>query len=735
MGYREEEIIGRDWFDNFIPAGCREKTRAVFEQLMAGETEPAEYFENPVLTRSGEERTVAWHNTVLRDEEGQTIASLSSGEDITERKRAEEALRESEKRLRTVLDAVQTGIVLIDAETHAIAHANRVAIEMIGASKEQIIGSLCHAYICPSQEGRCPITDLGQTADSSDCILLKADGEIVPILKTVTSITLDGRQQLLESFVDITERVQAEEALAKQHNLLRTLIDNLPDYVFTKDTESRFIITNAAHLRVLGAKTLEEVVGKTDFDFFSRELAEQYYAAEQEVFRLNQTLTDLEEFTIGPDMRGQWLLTTKVPLRDSDGSPVGLVGISRDITKMKLAEEALQESEQLLRSVIDTSPNCIFVKDRGARYTLVNRAIAELYGTTPEDMLGKTDQELAELLHLEVEEAAKFSADDREVIESQREKHITVEPFTRADGTTRWFQTTKTPLTLQGEPGCALGVAMDISERVQAEKRLQQYANELEQRNEEVKQFAYIVSHDLRAPLVNLKGFSAELRSALEVVDSAMGAALPHVEEAQREALSFALKEDVPEALEFIESSVTRMDKFIGAVLQLSRLGYRELALEPLDVQDIVDDVLASLAHQIGEQGIGVTIGPLPEVVADLTSIEQIMDNLLSNAIKYLDPERPGKIEIGGERRDGETVFHVRDNGRGIVEEDMDKVFAIFRRAGKADVTGEGVGLLYVQKLVRRHGGRIWCESEPAVGSTFSFAISNHLEEGENDAQ
>lgn len=274
----------------------------------------------------------------------------------------------------------------------------------------------------------------------------------------------------------------------------------------------------------------------------------------------------------------------------------------------------------------------------------------------------------------------------------------------------------------------------EISERKRAEERLQRYAAELEQANEEVRQFAYIVSHDLRTPLINLSGFAAELRSGLEVTGSALKTALPHLDEGQRQALVTALQEDIPEALGFIHSSVIRMDRFINALLKLARLGRRELKLEPIDMGDLVQATLQTLAHQIEGRGVKVTVGSLPEVVADRTSIEQIMGNLLTNAVLYLDPDRPGEIEVTGERRGDETIFHVRDNGRGIAKEDMDKVFAPFRRVGRQDVPGEGMGLPYVQALVRRHGGRIWCKSQRGAGTTFTFTLPNHLPEGGDHA-
>jgi signal transduction histidine kinase len=195
-----------------------------------------------------------------------------------------------------------------------------------------------------------------------------------------------------------------------------------------------------------------------------------------------------------------------------------------------------------------------------------------------------------------------------------------------------------------------------------------------------------------------------------------------------------ALGQDIPEALGFIEASVTRMDHFINALLKLSRLGRTELVRVAVSMDALVQDTLETLAHQIEQRHVRVTVGSLPEVAADRTSMEQIMGNILNNAVLYLEPGRPGQIEISGEHGEGETIFRVHDNGRGIAPEDMDKIFAPFRRAGRQDVPGEGMGLAYVQTLVRRHGGRIWCESELGAGTTFTFTIPDHLTLGDNHA-
>jgi len=218
------------------------------------------------------------------------------------------------------------------------------------------------------------------------------------------------------------------------------------------------------------------------------------------------------------------------------------------------------------------------------------------------------------------------------------------------------------------------------------------------------------------------------------VLHAALPAALPHLEAPQRADVSRALDQDIPEARGFIETSVTRMAHLIRAILHLSRLGRRDLHCEPLDMLALVQETVQTLAHQIAQRQVQVTVEPLPTVSADRTAMEQIIGNLLTNAVAYLDPDRPGEIVVTGERRPGVTVFHVPDNGRGIAAEDISKVFEPFRRIGRQDVPGEGMGLAYVQMLVRRHGGDIRCHSTLGVGTTFTFTIAHQLTEGEAHA-
>jgi signal transduction histidine kinase len=279
-----------------------------------------------------------------------------------------------------------------------------------------------------------------------------------------------------------------------------------------------------------------------------------------------------------------------------------------------------------------------------------------------------------------------------------------------------------TIIELSGVPHI-LNITRDITSRKQAEEALQRTAEALSQSNEEVRQFAYVVSHDLRAPLVNFRGYASELRRSLADLDRFMQPAIKQLTDDERAGADRILRQDIPEALGFIDSSVIRMDNLINALLRLSRLGRHEAILERVDLGSLVSEVLASLGRQVEASGAMVTILPLPEVIADRTSLEQILSNILTNAVLYLDPARPGRIEVSGELTGTELFVKVRDNGRGIAPGEREKVFAPFRRIGAPEVPGEGMGLAYVQALVRRQGGRIWFDSEPGVGTTFSFAL------------
>lgn len=258
------------------------------------------------------------------------------------------------------------------------------------------------------------------------------------------------------------------------------------------------------------------------------------------------------------------------------------------------------------------------------------------------------------------------------------------------------------------------------------EERVAERTTALSRANDEIQRFAYIVSHDLRAPLVNIMGFTSELEVGTTALKTYFGAEEPTPEQA--EAARRAAEEEIPEAVHFIRASTHKMDGLIGAILKLSREGRRELKRERVSLDDLFNQATSSLQHQIESTDTRIEIpDALPSVVADRMALEQVFGNLLDNAIKYLSPDRPGLIQITGRESGGRVKIAITDNGRGIDEKDQERIFELFRRAGAQDRPGEGVGLAHVRTLVRRMGGDVTVRSKLGEGTTFEIDLPKKL--------
>ncbi|WP_439471609.1 sensor histidine kinase [Brevundimonas sp.] len=269
--------------------------------------------------------------------------------------------------------------------------------------------------------------------------------------------------------------------------------------------------------------------------------------------------------------------------------------------------------------------------------------------------------------------------------------------------------------------------ARDAVARMNAslEAKVRERTSDLTRANEEIQRFAYIVSHDLRAPLVNVMGYTSELEQAGRVVDKAITEA-----ESNRKVdadVVTAVREDMPEAIGFIRASTEKMDRLINAILKLSREGRRSLVPELLDMTAMVQGIADSVNHQTAEANAEIVVESLPRLDSDRLSIEQVFGNLIDNAVKYLDHDRPGRIVVSGEADHDWVIYRIADNGRGIAPRDHERIFELFRRSGRQDRAGEGLGLAFVRNSVRRLGGDITVDSELGKGSTFILKFPTRL--------
>jgi PAS domain S-box-containing protein len=404
----------------------------------------------------------------------------------------------------------------------------------------------------------------------------------------------------------------------------------------------------------------------------------------------------------------------------------------------------IQKNEQRFRAVFNQTFQLVAVLEPSGRVLEVNQTALEFSGKRTDEVLGKyfwemdwwISEEVCQQTREAVYQAAQGQFVRYELTTTNAAGELAVIDFSIkpvVDSAGRVFLLVPegrniTDRKRMEEATRALEVEQAARAASEAEvahrKRIEE---ELLVANRELSTFAYIFSHDLRAPLVNLKGFASELKTS---VNSLRHYVPQHVQDNSVEAqqLQVIIDTDIPECLRFIENSVSRIGYLTDAMLKLSRIGRREPHYEQIDMDVLVRSILNSLAYQIDQEGIEVIVKPLPKVEFDRVAMEQIMGNILTNAILYLDPKRRGRIEVFSESNTTETTFSVRDNGVGIAKDDFHKVFEPFRRIARSDTPGEGMGLAYVRALVRRFNGQIWFESEVNVGTTFTFSVRHEKE-------
>jgi PAS domain S-box-containing protein len=361
------------------------------------------------------------------------------------------------------------------------------------------------------------------------------------------------------------------------------------------------------------------------------------------------------------------------------------------------AEVELRELSRRQEAILASVPDIIAQTDPRKVYTWLNPAGFAFFG---EDAVGK--------------EAAFYFLGEQETYQTVQplfdgsEDVIYVESWQRRrDGEKRllawWCRATRDEC---GNVTGALSAGQDITERKQAEAERERLLQELEAKNQELESLLYAASHDLRAPLVNIQGFSREL------------------EQVCREPDPVVREEVLGSAVHFIRSSVRKMDALINGMLRVSRTGRAPLQPEQLDVEQILDDVQASLSYQIQTAAADVKIERLPGCYGDADQVNQAFTNLLDNALKYRDPQRPLRITVSGRLQDEETVYCVEDTGSGIPSRDLARVWEIFHRVHpQGPVEGEGVGLTLVRRIAERHHGRVRVESEPGIGSRFYLSL------------
>jgi chemotaxis family two-component system sensor kinase Cph1 len=548
-------------------------------------------------------------------------------------------------------------------------------------------------------------------------------------------IALHKRNAELER--SATNHKQTEEELIKVKDHLNNIIESSLDGIVVGDSTGNIVKVNDSFLKLIGC-LFEEVNGKHIMELSITEkgiyesttgetvkIDEEYFnnakkMTYEKLFKEGK-ITNWEAYYRHKDKKIVPVEMNITYLYNERGEITGSVGIIRDITERKKAIATLKKSEEKYHKLIELANAGIIVAENN-KITQVNRKAEEIYGYSREELIGQSPRILT---------PDKYKEQHKEVLNEiltlgelgETNKMIFEEEGIKKDGS---LIPTEISFSLELEKdNMIIAVVRDITERKKAEEERKQLLEELNDKNKELEQVFYIASHDLRSPLVNIQGFSKELDQALKYVQSI----LFHSEDISsqtKETLTPTLEEDIPEAFQYILASISKMDSLLSGLLRLSRLGRAALNIKNLDMNKLVLDITKSFEYQVKEKGVTLKINKLPPCLGDETQINQVFSNLIDNALKYLDPTQTGAIKISGRKENGHAVYYIKDNGIGIAPEHQERIYEIFHRLNPAATQGEGLGLTVTRKILERHTGKIWVESEPGRGSKFIITLPTH---------
>ncbi|MBI2295081.1 MAG: PAS domain S-box protein [Betaproteobacteria bacterium] len=647
---------------------------------------------------------------------GGKAARLSLANDVTERVRAERALRESEERLRTVVDHLGEGIGLYDREDR-LALCNEAYRRMQSDIAEQMVPGTPFEAVA---RARAAILRAMGEADDIEAFVRERVARHRNPVGPIERRRADGGYHIIRevrapsgetvvAFTDISELKQREQALRESEERYRRVVEMSPSPILLRRGE-HLMLANPAAVRFFGANSAEDLTGMRWLDLI--------HPDEHEIaMRRIETIEKSREPT-PVQVRKYRRLDGQIMFGETSGAPfqyqgqvLGLITI-HDVTERRKAAEALANERNLLRSIIDNLPDWIYVKGPDYRYLLLNARARELHGLTSfEEVVGKTVFDLFPL-----EFAKTIDAEDRSVLETGQPVVNRERSMLLPNGDYRWYLNKKVPLPgPEGHIAGVIGINVDVTEIRKSAEMVRQLNAELEQRviertrqlemtNKELESFAYAVSHDLRAPLRSIDGFSQALLEDYGARFDATG----------------------KDYLRRVRDATQRMAQLIDDLLALSRVARAELRRRKVDLSRMVKEIAQELARQGRDRDVALTVAPGLTASADPNLLRIALQNLLDNAWKFTARRRTAKVEVGVTEHRGRRAFFVRDNGVGFDMAYYDRLFGAFQRLhNEAEFPGTGVGLATVQRIMRRHGGEAWAESAVDRGSTFYFTLES----------
>ncbi|WP_226008233.1 PAS domain S-box protein [Natrinema salinisoli] len=666
LEHSEGELLGKNIWEAFPTIDRMDDVRDAFETAMNSQESTSLEFYNDNLE--------FWVEANLYPSESGISVYFR---DVSERKERERELERYERTIETVWD----GVVTLDSDNRFVM-VNDAFCEMSGYDREELLGERVTLIHDEDVNKRAEELNEDVLAGEMEYATIEFDletagGDRVPVEGRFGPNEASGGSIGRASVVrDISERKERERELAKYEKIVETANDG----IYTVDEDGRFTMVNDAYTDLTGYSQ-EELLGSHVSLVVDEDTIERATSLEKAIAE-GSTDKSMIEATVRTADGGR--IPAEATFAMLPGDRTERIGIARDISERKERERALEESERRYRTLVENFPNgAVGLYDEDLTYNVVGGELLDGLGFSPDEIVdttiyGRYPDELVD--RIEPNFRAVFDGESNS-FDIDLDEHTLLAhtlPVRNADD----------------EIYAGMLVVQDVTE-------LREYQRQLEESNERLEQFAYAASHDLQEPL-------RMVTSYLQLIENQYGD---------------ALDEDGEEFIEFAVDGAERMRQMIDGLLEYSRIETRGDPFEPVDLDDVLDDVREDLQIRIDKSNAEITTDDLPRVDGDDSQLRQVFQNLLSNAIEYSGDEPP-QVDISATRDGEQWIISVQDNGIGIDPNEQERIFEVFQRLHTHEEhSGTGIGLALSRRIVERHGGEIWVDSEPDEGSTFSFTL------------
>lgn len=506
-------------------------------------------------------------------------------------------------------------------------------------------------------------------------------------------------------------RRQTAESLWESSQMLKLVLDNMPAFVFWKDRNSVYLGCNYMFAANAGLNSPEEIIGLTDFDLpWKYTEAESYRVDDKSVMDTGISKINYEETQFTADGRSTYVRTSKIPLKNPEGEIIGILGTFEDITERKLVEKALRESEQKFRSLAESSPDNIIQYDLDCRAIYVNHNIEKALNSEVSSLIGKTPLEVAPYGAIGIQD---YQSKLQQVIKTGQTDEMEVVVLNPSGTPETHHIIFVAERHHNGKIIGALAIGRDVTEQKRSEDEIRKLNLDLETRvlnrtkqledaNKELEAFAYSVSHDLRAPLRGIDGFSmALLEDYHDKIDDQGNIYLNRV-----------------------RSAAQRMAHLIDDMLSLSRISRTEMNIQKVNLSEMFREIAENLRGTQPERKINFVIQDGIIVNGDSRLLRIVLENLIENSLKFTSKHPTSRIEFGVNDQDKGQVYFIRDDGAGFDMNYSVKLFGAFQRLhNENEFPGTGIGLATSQRIIHRHGGKVWAEGEVEKGATIYFTL------------